>query len=44
MPAYTLQPDYAVYIQSATRLTADDVLLLVQEGAAEGRDQPGTSR
>ena len=30
-PAYTLQPDYAAYVQSATRLTADDVLLLVQE-------------
>ena len=31
VPTYTLQPDYAVYIQSATRLTADDLLLLVQE-------------
>lgn len=31
VPIYTLQPDYAVYIQSATRLTADDLLLLVQE-------------
>lgn len=30
-PIYTLEPDYAAYIQSATRLTADDVLLLVQE-------------
>jgi len=31
VPIHTLQPDYAAYIQSATRLTADDVLLLVQE-------------
>ncbi len=30
-PICTLQPDYAVYIQSATQLTADDLLLLVQE-------------
>ncbi|GAA1980208.1 neuraminidase-like domain-containing protein [Microbacterium pumilum] len=31
LPAYTLQPDYAAFIQSATRLTAGDVLLLVRE-------------
>ncbi len=30
-PSFTLQPDYAAYIQSATRLTAEDLLLLVHE-------------
>ena len=28
---YTLQPDYAAYVQTATQLTADDLLMLVAE-------------
>ena len=30
VPLYTLQPDYVAYIQSATQLTTDDLLLLTQ--------------
>ena len=30
-PSYTLQPDYAAYVQSATRLTAPDLLLLAEK-------------
>ena len=30
-PTYTLQPDYAAYLQSATQLTSDDLLLLARE-------------
>lgn len=30
-PAFVLRPDYAAYVQSATRLTAEDLLLLVTE-------------
>ncbi|GAA1970923.1 hypothetical protein GCM10009776_37390 [Microbacterium deminutum] len=31
LPAYTLSADYAAYIQSATRLTADDLVRLARE-------------
>jgi hypothetical protein len=38
VPSYTPQPDYATYIQSATRLTTDELVLLAWKVL------PGTSR